>query len=94
MNDIVKYEKIVKYEDYLDEQIPERRFKLVYANKEFFYLTQEERDFFLNQLNHGLKYVQIGENTFTGGFIALYPIKPKFEKKEYVEVAKGVLKEV
>lgn len=79
---------LVSYKDYLDEKIPERRFRLVYANKEVFYLTQEERDFFLNQLNHGAKYIQLGEHTFTGGFISLYPIKDKVEKIEYEEIEK------
>ncbi len=81
MNELVKYE--AKYEDYLNPEIPERRFKLVYANKECFYLTEEERNFMLNQLNNGTKYIQIGEHTFTGGFIALYPIRERKKPVEY-----------
>lgn len=93
MADIVRYNKTVNYEDFLNDKIPERRFRLVYANKELFYLTQEERDFLLNQLHHGAKYVQIGEHTFTGSFIALYPIKDNLYKKEYEVGEDGIARE-
>lgn len=86
MNDIQKYNKVVNYEDFLDDKIPERRFKIVYPNREFFYLTQDERDFLLRQVNRGQRFIQIGEHTFTSSFIALYPIKNNAYKKEYIEV--------
>jgi len=86
VNDIQKYNKTVSYQDFLDERIPERRFKIVYPNREFFYLTQDERDFLLNQVNRGQRFIQIGEHTFTSSFIALYPIRQNVYKKEYVQV--------
>lgn len=86
VNDIQKYNKVVNYEDFLSDKIPERRFRIVYPNREVFYLTQGERDFLLTQVNRGQRYIQIGEHTFTSSFIALYPIKQNVYKKEYVEV--------
>ena len=76
---------VVNHEDFINDNIPERRFKLVYPNKEIFYLTQEERDHFLTQVNTGSRYVQIGEHTFTNSFITLYPVR-EGKKTEYVEV--------
>lgn len=86
VDNVQVYKKTIKYEDFLNDKIPERRFRLVYFNKEVFYLTQEERDFLLNQVLRGSKYVQIGEHTFTGNFIALYPIRENQYKKQYREV--------
>lgn len=77
MNSITKYNKAVSYQDLLDENIPERRFKIVYTIKEFFFLTEEERNFLLNQIANGAKFVQIGEHTFTDRFSMLYPIRDK-----------------
>ncbi len=85
MSDIQIYKTIAKYEDFLDDKIPEKRFRLVYPNKEVFYLTDEERNFLLAQVNGGARYVQIGEHTFTNSFITLYPIR-EGRKKEWSEV--------
>ena len=74
----------VKYEDFLNENIPERRFKLVYPNREFFFLTEEERNLLLDQVNGGQNLVQIGEHTFSKNFTLLYPIRPRTEHKEYI----------
>lgn len=86
MNDIQKYNKTVSYQDFLDDKIPERRFKIVYPNREIFYLTQDERDFLLNQVNRGQRFIQIGEHTFTSSFISLYPIRQNVYKKEYIQI--------
>lgn len=93
MNNLTKFEN-VKYEDFLDEKNPERRFKLVYPNREFFFLTEEERNYLLSLVNNGQRFVQIGEHTFSNSFTILYPIKPKLVKKEYVQVDKNTLKEI
>lgn len=77
MSDIIKYNKVVSYQDLLDETITERRFKIVYSIKEFFFLTDDERDFLLSQIASGSKFVQIGEHTFTDKFSILYPIRDK-----------------
>ena len=82
------------YADLIDENNPDRRFKLVYPNKEIFYLTDAERDFVLSQVNHGQRFVQVGEHTLTSSFTVLYPIRNKPEKKEYESVGKNTLKEV
>lgn len=71
------------YEDLIDENNLDRRFRLVYPNKEIFYLTDEEHDFLLDCVNKGQKYIQIGECTFTGSFTSLYPIRKKRVKTEY-----------
>lgn len=84
MNEITKFE--TSYEDFVNENIPERRYKVVYPYKEYFYLTEEERNFLLNQLQQGSKYVQIGEHTFTGGFTMIYPIKAKPKQRDFVIV--------
>lgn len=77
MNDIIRYDKVVSYQDLLDETIPERRFKIIYSIKEFFFLTEDERNFLLSQIGSGAKFVQIGEHTFTDKFSMLYPIRDK-----------------
>ena len=86
MNDLQIFNTTAEYKDFLDDKIPERRFRLVYANKEVFFLTQEERNYFLQKVNANERYIQIGEYTFTNSFIALYPIKPNIYKTEYEEV--------
>lgn len=83
MNNLKILESVASYEDFLSDKIPTRRFRLVYPNKEVFYLTQAERDFFLLNVNNGQRYIQIGEHTFTNSFIALYPIKENVYKKEF-----------
>lgn len=81
MSDIVKYNKVVSFQDLLDETIPERRFKIVYSIKEFFFLTDEERDFLLSQIGAGAKFIQIGEHTFTEKFTIIVPIRDKERPK-------------
>ena len=88
MNDIQVYETQAKYEDFLDDKIPERRFRLVYPNKEVFYLTQEERDYLLNQVKNGAEWIEIGEHTFTKHFTTMYPIKDNLFKVKPVEIVK------
>ena len=86
MNDLQPYKSITKYEDFLNDKIPERRFRLVYPYKEIFYLTQDERDYLLTQIKAGAEWIEIGEHTFTKNFTVMYPIRDSQLKKHYREV--------
>ena len=74
---------LIKSNDFLSEEKPDRIWKLVYPDKATFYLTDEEREHFLKELARGKTIIQIGSLTLTNRLTYLYQYKNKPEHKEY-----------
>ena len=69
---------------FLSATDPERVWILSYPDRTTFYLTDEERQRFLQELASDKTIIQIGSLTLTGRFTYMYQFKNKPEKKEYV----------
>jgi hypothetical protein len=82
-----------KCQEYFDDRIEERRWELGINYKTKIYLTDGERDFFLNMISSGKKIIKVGELILTKRFEYLIPIRDKRENKNY-QLVDGVMKEV
>ena len=67
----------VKPSDYTNSDLPERRWKIFYGYKQEFYLTDDERNFFINSFLKGDSFVQVGQLTLSNKFLFIVPIKNK-----------------
>jgi len=66
-----------------------RRWELAYGFKNKFYLTNEERDVFLANIQAGAKIVQIGTMTLSGKFTYLIPVKKGVDLETLVKIEKA-----
>lgn len=85
--------KIANIHDYTDSKIPERRWKVEYVGGKCFYLTNEERIHFLQQIKNGATIIQIGLLTLTSRFSYIVPIRNEQKKKNY-DIVNGVAVEI
>jgi hypothetical protein len=65
----------IKPSDYTNPDLPDRRWKVSYGKGQVFYLTDEERKFFLGAILAGEKYVQIGLITLSNMFFYIVPLR-------------------
>lgn len=79
----------VKIEDYSNDQIPERRWAIVYVGGKTFFLTDEERAQLLTDLKKGATIIQVGLLTLTNRFSYMYATKEKPFKRQFKEVEKN-----
>ena len=63
--------------DYYNPQDIRRRWEVMYGFKDKFYLTDDERIFFLKSIQQGAKIVQIGELTLSASPRAVVPIRSR-----------------
>lgn len=82
-----------KCQEYFDDRVEDRRWELTINWKTKLYLTDEEKDYFLNMIASGKKIIKVGELILTKRFDCLIPIRDKRENKHY-ELVEGVMKEV
>ena len=74
---------LVKSNDFLSDEKPDRIWKIVYPDKATFYLTDSERDHFLKEMASGKTIIQIGSLTLTSRLTYMYQFKNKPEHKDY-----------
>lgn len=77
---------MVNPSDYWDSKIPERRWELCYSYKDKIYLTNEEKEQFMNMVKSGKTIVEIGGNFITTKFLYLIAIRNEPIRRKYVEV--------
>lgn len=83
MSNITEYSESIK--KYQDSTIPERRWKIVYASKDIFYFTDEEKDFLIESIKNQNEMMQIGPLTFFVKPLIIYPIR-ELINREYKEI--------
>ena len=83
MNDQGSVLTLTKSNDFLSETMPDRVWKLVYPDRETFYLTDSERDHFLKEMSNGKTIIQIGSLTLTSRLTYMYQFKNKPVHREY-----------
>lgn len=66
--------------DYSNYLIPERWWEISYYKKKF-YLTTEERNYFLRKLNEGARIIQVGALTLTDRFEYIHYIGSNTENE-------------
>lgn len=83
MSDMIEYSESIK--KYMDSAIPERRWKIVFANKDIFYFTDEEKEFLMNAIKNQSEIIQVGPLTFFVKPLLIYPIR-ELINREYKEI--------
>ena len=79
--------------NFLSSTEPDRVWAVVYPDRTTFYLTDEERQQFLQALASDKTIIQIGSLTLTGRFTYMYQFKNKPVHKIY-EFSEGKAKEI
>jgi hypothetical protein len=74
---------LIKSNDFLKDDIPNRVWMIAYSDKKTFFLNDEERATFLKGLADGNTIIQIGSLTLSNRFIYMYQFKNKPVHKEY-----------
>ena len=75
----------VRPSDYTNSDLPERRWKIFYGYKQEFYLTDDERNFFMGAFLKGDSFVQVGQLTLSNKFLFIVPIKNKKRTEEIID---------
>ena len=74
---------LIKSNDFLKDDIPDRVWMIAYSDKKTFFLNDEERATFLKEIAEGNTIVQIGSLTLSNRFNYIYQFKNKPVHKEY-----------